>query len=552
MIKYGFWMGLLLVLLAAALPIGRATGGRAAAATGAAVEPALAAQLDAGGTADFFVVLREQANLNSARTVRDKTAKGELVWRTLSATAERSQTALLAELQQRGVVHRPFWIVNAIWVHGDAETLNWLAAQPEVERIHRDDVVRLEATTPERSPLFPAAVPWGIAKVEANLVWSSLGVTGAGAVVAGQDTGYQWNHPALRDKYRGWRGGTADHNYNWHDAIHVTTQPGTNPCGVNSPVPCDDNGHGTHTMGTMIGDDGGTNQIGMAPGASWISCRNMDRGDGRLSTYVECFEWFIAPTDLAGANPNPAMAPHVINNSWGCPASEGCNSTNFAVMQAAVDASRAAGIVVVVSAGNSGSACSTVNTPAAIHDSSFTVGNTTSNDGLANSSSRGPVTVDGSNRRKPDISAPGTSVYSSYPTNTYATLSGTSMAGPHVAGLVALMIEANPWLAGDVDAIETIIQNTAVPVNVTQTCGGIPSSTIPNNSFGYGRINALAAVQEAINQIPPTSVGLQNAAAQTTSPAWPLWLAAAALASMLALLWQQRAAAARRGAARSA
>jgi len=123
---------------------------------------------------------------------------------------------------------------------------------------------------------------------------------------------------------------TADHNYNWHDAIHENnphTPPG-NLCGFNSLEPCDDHGHGTHTMGTMVGDDGGANQIGMAPGARWIGCRNMEEGWGTPATYAECYQWFIAPTDLNDQNPDPAMAPHVINNSWACPPSEGCTDPN--------------------------------------------------------------------------------------------------------------------------------------------------------------------------------------------------------------------------------
>ena len=158
-------------------------------------------------------------------------------------------------------------------------------------------------------------------------------------------------------------------------------------------------GHGTHTMGTMVGDDGAGNQVGMAPGARWIGCRNMDQGNGTPTTYSECYQWFIAPTDLAGANPNPAMAPDVISNSWSCPASEGCTDPN--VMLTVVDNVRAAGILSSHSAGNSGSACSTVNAPAGIYDSSYTVGSTTNSDAISSFSSRGPVTVDGSNRRSP-------------------------------------------------------------------------------------------------------------------------------------------------------
>jgi subtilisin family serine protease len=136
----------------------------------------------------------------------------------------------------------------------------------------------------------------------------------------------------------------------------------------------------------------------------------------------------------------------VINNSWSCTAGEGC--TDPTVLLTVVNNVRAAGIVTVNSAGNGGSACSSINTPAAIYDASFTVGATDSNDVIAAMSSRGPVTVDGSNRRKPDASAPGVNIRSSVRGGGYQSgWSGTSMAAPHVAGLVALLISADPSLA---------------------------------------------------------------------------------------------------------
>ena len=164
------------------------------------------------------------------------------------------------------------------------------------------------------------------------------------------------------------------------------------------------------------------------------------------------------------------------------------------------------------SAGNEGSACASVGTPAAIYDSSFTVGNTDSNDVINPSSSRGPVLVDGSGRMKPDISAPGTGIWSSVPGSGYQFMTGTSMAAPHVAGLAALLISAQPALAGQVDLIEEIIMQSAVPLTTTeQTCGDVAGSGVPNNTYGWGRIDALAALSQV-----PHSFGLSKQASDSS------------------------------------
>ena len=263
-------------------------------------------------------------------------------------------------------------------------------------------------------------------------------------------------------------------------------------------------------MGTMVGDDGGSNQIGVAPGAKWIGCRNMDQGNGTPITYSECYQWFVAPTDLAGNNPDPSKAPDVINNSWGCPVSEGCVDPN--VLLTVVDNLRAAGIVTVHSAGNSGPGCNSVTDPAAIYASSFSVGATDNNDNIASFSSRGPVTVDGSNRLKPNVSAPGVNVRSSFPGTGYGSLSGTSMAGPHVVGVVALVMSSDPALIGDPAAVESLLEISAVPRTTTQTCGGVPGSSIPNNTFGFGRVDALNAYN---SNVPPVAVHIGDLDART-------------------------------------
>ena len=233
----------------------------------------------------------------------------------------------------------------------------------------------------------PEAIEPGVNQVKAPNVWA-LGFNGTGIVVAVQDTGNRWTHNALRPHYRGWNGSHADHNYNWWDAIHT----GGGICGANSQVPCDDFFHGTHVTGTAVGDDGnpGPNQIGVAPGAKWIGCRNMDQGNGTPATYTECFQFFMAPTNLQGGNPDPSLRPHVMNNSWGCPPSEGCAADT---LRTVVENTQAAGIFVEVSAGNAGPSCSSVNDPPAIYAASYSTGAlTTGTNSVAGFSSRGPVT----------------------------------------------------------------------------------------------------------------------------------------------------------------
>jgi serine protease AprX len=457
-----------------------------------------------GKSASFMVLLAVQADTGAAYGIKDQDARGWYVYNTLQATAGRTQAGVQAMLSAQGIPYRSFWAVNALAVTGNRALVEALAA--------RTDVGKIESNRPFKGiddPLGPAGpnsapqtVEWNVQNVNAPQVWA-MGYTGQGIVIGNQDTGMRWSHNALKPHYRGWNGSSADHNYNWWDAIHT----GGGSCGPNSLFPCDDYGHGTHTTGTTSGDDGSGNQVGVAPGAKWIGCRNMDVGNGTPASYTECFQFFMAPTDLSGNNPNPALRPHVMNNSWGCPSSEGCAANT---LQTVVENSQASGIFVEASAGNSGSSCATVSDPPAIYAATFSTGAIDSGNNLAFFSSRGPVTADGSNRLKPNISAPGSGVRSSTSgsDSSYGSNSGTSMAGPHVVGVVALLWSAHPELSRMITETKNLLQNTANPnviVNPVQTCGGIPSTTIPNNSFGYGRVDALAAVNGAGGLATPTA-----------------------------------------------
>ena len=456
----------------------------------AKISPWVTNGLTTGGTTEVLVVLSEQADLKSLPSGESMSARRHRVRNGLWETAQKAQGPLRKRLNARRLDYRPFYIVNAILVPAaDRALVDEFATRSDVAKIEANPRIRQPFPIPEppQENEFTEAIEWGVLRIRAHQMWA-FGITGQDIVVGNQDTGFDWDPPALIDQYRGWSGSTANHDYNWHDAIH--SDGGL--CGANSDEPCDDYGHGTLTMGVVVGDDGVGNQIGVAPGARWIGCRNMDQGYGTPATYLECLEFFLAPYPVNGtpADGDPDRAPHVTNNSWTCPPSEGCD---WDTLQAAFEAQRAAGILTVVSAGNSGSSCSTVTDPPAIYDATFTVGATNSEDEIASFSARGPVTVDGSGRLKPDICAPGVDIRSSAAGGGYSAASGTSLAAPHVAGAAALLWSASPALRGRVEATEAILGRTAEDFFSTQ-CGD-PGDVVPNNVFGWGLLDALAAYE---------------------------------------------------------
>ena len=316
--------------------------------------------------------------------------------------------------------------------------------------------------------------------IGADKVWEEFGVRGEGVVVGQSDSGADVYHPVLKENYRGNVGG---HDYNWFDPWN------------GEPAPYDDGGHGTHTLGTVVGQHG----IGIAPGATWFACMNLDRNLGNPALYLDCMQFMLAPFPHGGdpfVDGDPTRAADVLNNSWGCPEIEGCDPN--ALLYAANNL-RAAGIFVVVSAGNDGPNCSTVNAPLSLYDSVFSVGAVDRRGNVTEFSSRGPVTVDGSGRIKPDIVAPGRDIFSSLPGNTYGALEGTSMAGPHVAGAVALLWSADPSLIGDIDRTEQILIETAQPYEGSTSLGCFEGGT-PNTGYGYGLVDVYEAVKEALGK----------------------------------------------------
>ena len=435
---------------------------------------------EVGATAPFFVRFDEKANTKAARGISDRLARIQFVVQALQATAERSQNGVRGYLRDQKVDFTPFWIGNSIYIpKGTLALARALARRPEVLQIVPEEIFKIPEPKPEADS-GTLGVEWGVDKINAPDVWNhpTTPTKGAGIVVANNDTGVQYNHPAVVNQYQGNNGdGTFSHLCNWEDPSNVCS-PG---------VPCDNHGHGTHTIGTMTGNDGGSNQIGVAPEAKWIACKGCESGSCSSFALSTCAQWFLNP----GAG---CVSPHIINNSWG-----GGGGNPW--YQSWVQNWRAAGIFPAFSIGNSGSSCNTAGSPGDLPES-FGVGATNSSDSIASFSSRGPSAY---GEIKPNVSAPGVGVRSSLPTNSYGSWSGTSMSSPHVGGAVALLWAADTTLVGNIELTEQVLEETATPLTTSQNCGSVSGSAIPNNTYGRGRINVLAALNwNGAPNTPPT------------------------------------------------
>ncbi len=447
------WLGLVLVLLAFPLHAARIT-------------PQLEAQLQQGGPVTAIVVLRDQVNLMQYNDLSYH-ERAEL----LREVARTTQAPILKLLEGRPDVYRvrSFWVANLLVVRAEPGVIRELARRPDVQEI-RDIRTYHVLGQPSRSTKTPPriqTVEWNISQIKADSVWSQYGLSGQGVLVGILDTGIDPSHPALAGNFSGY----------FHDAVGGQT------------APYDDHGHGTHVAGTIAGGDGPgpfADDIGIAYNAQLASCKAFDAGGGGSDTAIlDCSQWFVSLKADSG------LDLKVISNSWG---GGGNNTwmwndiwTNW----------RGMGIIPVFAAGNSGPGTATVGSPGD-YPIVIAVGATDNADNVASFSSRGPAPSAGLyadttywsrpdwNYIKPDISAPGAGIRSSTPGGSYQTWDGTSMATPHVTGVIALMFEYNPML--DYATIYDVLTNFAVD----QPAQGAP---YPNNDYGWGRINALKAIQ---------------------------------------------------------
>jgi hypothetical protein len=454
-----------------------------------------AAALTSSGKQTVWLVLKQQADLAPAGRLRDWRARGQMVFEKLTRLASVSQGPLRTLLRSQGIDHQPFWIVNAIRISASPSVVRLLGQLPEVATVHPDRVISLPPRLEGTEQATARSTQWGLDNIGAPAVWENFGFRGEGIVVANIDTGVEFDHPALRRQYRGVKAdGTVDHNYSWYDPASI--------CGTPSLAPCDNSGHGTHTMGIIVGDDDDAqapNRIGVAPRARWIAAKGCESGDCSLASLMRAGEWMLAPTDLAGANPRPDMRPHIVNNSW----SAGTGDDVF--FQNIVKAWVAAGIFPAFASGNDGPGCSSADSPAD-YTESYAVGAYDSTNQIAAFSSRGSTLLGGV---KPNISAPGVNIRSSIPGGGYGLSNGTSMATPHVSGTVALVWSAAPSLMGDVAGTRALLDQTAVDTE-DLSCGGTAQN---NNVFGEGRLDALAAVSRA----PRAPTGMLQGTVQTNA-----------------------------------
>jgi subtilisin family serine protease len=443
----------------------------------AAIEPQLAARLNTLQPNDritVIVTLRQQADLRRVSGA-GRAQRLQAAIRLLQATASATQGPLIGLLnswRSQGLVQSfdAFWVFNGFSVTATGSVINEIAQRSDVLSITSNDIQVVPAeTAPEPN----------ITLVNAPALWSQ-GYTGQGVVVANMDSGVDVTHPDLAAR---WRGGSDS----WFD-----------PYGQHPTTPIDLSGHGTWTMGIMVGGDAGGTSVGVAPGAQWIAVKIFDDSRGSTATAIhQGFQWLLDPD----GNPNTADAPQVVNNSWTY-ANVGC----YLDFEPDLEALRAAGILPVFAAGNSGSYSNTSYSPAN-NPAAFAVGATDNNDQIYAYSSRGPTTCGGSSGPFPELVAPGVNIRTTDLYGGYTTNSGTSFAAPHVVGGLALLLSAYPDLSAADQA--SALTHSAVDLGASG----------PDNVYGYGRLDLLAALNWLASA--PTSTPVPSTTPTPTLTATP-------------------------------
>lgn len=400
---------------------------------------------------------------------RDKHRKRKKIVRALQNKANFRQQTVKAVIKAYGKeVHRSLWLINALAADVPARLVPIIARFPEVESLKLDYKIHIQGggTGP------PGPPEWNLTTIKVPDLWN-MGVTGAGIVVANMDTGVDMQHPELAAK---WLGGPTG----WFD-----------PNGEHPTTPYDADGHGTQTMGVMVGGDAGGTAIGAAPDAQWVAVKIFDdNGAATLSAIHQGFQWLLDPD----GDPATADAPaDVVNDSWGFSTNVNQCINEFA---SDIDALKTAGIAVVFSAGNQGPNVNTSISPAN-NLQGYAVGAVDSSLTIADFSSRGVSPCDTDpNAVFPEVVAPGVAIHTtdlSFGGNAlYTDVSGTSFAAPQVSGVMALLLSAFPGT--DVATLESVLETTAQDLDVLG----------PDNNYGYGLVDSVAAYNEL--QCPSTAL----------------------------------------------
>ena len=440
------------------------------------IKPLTADAVDETGR--WVAELEAKPDLSQEAAIEDREERLAAVRQSLLQTAQRTQAQVISTLKAANTPYQAFWLRNQIVFEGDQALAERISSIAGVAEVRPEKIYPLVRPVETEAAIAAAAgdPEWGVDTIGADDAWA-MGVIGGGIVVGNIDTGVEYTHPALVNQYRGNNGdGSFTHDHNWWDPTDI--------CGQE---PCDNVFHGTHTMGTIVGGDGPgpfTPDIGVAPGARWIAAKGCEDLGCSESALLSSGEFMLAPTDLAGENPDPSLAPHIVSNSWG-------GGPGDIFYQDIVNNWRAAGIFPVFASGNPGPECGAGGSPGDFNES-FSVGATDIDDFIADFSGRGPSVF---GKINPDVSAPGVDVLSAVPGDAYEIVSGTSMAAPHVAGTMALVLSASPELISQVEETFDIVRDTAVNI-VDTTCGGDDDGD-PNNVYGEGRVDAAAAVAVA-------------------------------------------------------